>query len=139
MATQIINHTYRLKRGQQQAVERANPLLDSGEPIVVFCSDGKTRMTIGDGKHYYNELEFIGGTEKQEVLTYPTRYDFPVPPSVENFDSIFKATNEAKLWQWNSTKYKYEALDNVDVEVSLDDIDIISGGEVSDLLESYNK
>lgn len=139
MSTQIINHTYRLKRGQQKAVERVNPLLDAGEPIVVFCEDGKTRLKIGDGTHYYNELEFIGGADKEEVLTYPTRYDFPTPPNSEHINAIFKATNEAKLWQWNQAKYKYEPLDNVDVEITLDDIEIISGGEASELLGSQNK
>lgn len=62
MATTTVKHTYKLKRGRQDAVERANPLLLAGEPIVVFCNDGKTRMKIGNGKDYYQDLEFIGGT-----------------------------------------------------------------------------
>lgn len=62
MATTVVNHTYKLKRGKEDAVNRANPLLLAGEPIVVYCNDGKTRLKIGDGKHYYSELLFIGGT-----------------------------------------------------------------------------
>lgn len=62
MATTTVKHTYKLKRGRQDAVERANPLLLAGEPIVVYCNDGKTRMKIGNGKDYYQDLEFIGGT-----------------------------------------------------------------------------
>lgn len=139
MATQIINHTYRLKRGQQDAVERVNPFLDSGEPIVVFCKDGRTRLKVGDGKHYYNELDFIGGEEKEDVVTYPNRYDFPQPPPPKNIHSIFKATNEAKLWQWNETKHIYEALDNLDVDISLEDIDAIFGGSAFEIINGLNK
>jgi hypothetical protein len=136
MATQVINHTYKLKRGQQDAVDRANPFLEAGEPIVVFCNDGKTRLKIGDGKQLYDKLEFIGGTEDREVLTYPSYFDFPYPPNKQYYDCIFKATNEAKLWQWNTTRYKYEALDNVDVKVTIEDITEISGGTVADLLNA---
>ncbi len=135
MATQVINHEYRLKRGAQEAVERVDPLLAAGEPLVVFCTDGSTRLKIGDGKHRYSELEWVGSNSEKEVLTFSTRLEFPVPPARQYKDAIYKATNEAKLYQWNESKYKYESLDNVDVEVRIDDIDTISGGEISDLIE----
>lgn len=61
MAEQIIEHLYRLKGGEQDAVERNNPLLERREPIVVYCKDGITRLKIGDGKHRYNDLEWVGG------------------------------------------------------------------------------
>ena len=56
MADQILDHVYKLKGGEQEAVERNNPFLERREPIVVYCKDGTTRMKIGDGIHYYNEL-----------------------------------------------------------------------------------
>lgn len=61
MAERIIQHTYKLKGGEQEAVERSNPLLLRREPIVVYCKDGITRMKIGDGVHRYSELDWIGG------------------------------------------------------------------------------
>lgn len=133
MSTQVINHTYKLKRGQEDAVNRANPFLEAGEPIVVYCNDGKTRLKIGDGKQLYDKLEFIGGTEQREVLTFNTHFDFPYPPQDKEQYAIYKAMNEAKLWQWNTTKFRYEPLNNVDVEVTLEDIDYISGGTALDL------
>lgn len=139
MSTKLINHTYRLKRGHQDAVERVDPLLDPGEPIVVFCNDGKTRMKVGDGTSRYSELDFIGGGDREDVVTYPNRYDFPQPPPPKNIHSIFKATNEAKLWQWNEFKHIYEALDNLDVDISLDDIDAIFGGNATDIIKELNK
>lgn len=56
----IIDHTYQLKGGTQEAVEFNNPLLARREPVVVFCDDGTTRIKIGDGIHYYKELEWVG-------------------------------------------------------------------------------
>ena len=67
MATQVINHTYKLKGGEEDAVVRSNPFLERREPIVVYCNDGKTRMKVGDGVHHYNDLEFIGGSGNDAV------------------------------------------------------------------------
>lgn len=136
MATQVINHTYRLKRGKEDAINRVNPILEAGEPIVVFCKDGSTKIKIGDGVTSYLDLEFVGERGSQEVITYPTHFDFPNPPSDEQINSIFKATNEAKLWQWNDDKFRYELLNNVEVDVIVDDIDIISGGTALDLIKA---
>ena len=61
MAEQIIQHLYRLKGGEQEAVERNNPKLERREPIVVYCKDGITRLKIGDGVHTFNELDWVGG------------------------------------------------------------------------------
>ena len=59
MAETIIEHVYRLKGGEQLAVEYENPFLERREPIIVYCTDGVTRMKIGDGIHRYNELDWI--------------------------------------------------------------------------------
>lgn len=50
MATKIISITYQLKRGLQSVIEAKNPILAEGEPIVIFCNDGSTKLKIGDGK-----------------------------------------------------------------------------------------
>lgn len=64
MADKILEHLYKLKGGEEAAVERANPFLERREPIVVYCTDGKTRMKIGDGIHLYNDLQWVGGTSQ---------------------------------------------------------------------------
>ena len=63
MAETIIKHVYRLKGGEQQAVDYANPFLERREPIVVFMDDGSTKMKIGDGVHNYSELDFLSGKD----------------------------------------------------------------------------
>ena len=133
MATQVIEHTYHLKGGNEDAVNRANPLLDRREPIVVFCNDGITRMKIGDGVHRYNELDWIGGEQsdyQEQIVTYDNHFQFPIPGD----DSIiYRAKNESVLYQWDSGDYRYEPLVNADVDISVNDIEIINGGRASEL------
>ena len=62
MATKIISMTYQLKRGSESAIEAANPILASGEPIVVFCPNNITKIKVGDGTTPYKLLPFVGGT-----------------------------------------------------------------------------
>ena len=136
MTETIIEHLYKLKGGEQEAVERNNPLLERREPIVVYCKDGITRMKIGDGVHKYNELSWIGGestnnNDGDEVLDFKTSRDFP---NMGEAHKIYKAESEAKLYQWNSDKLKYEPLNVVNVEVDITDIDYISGGDAADLI-----
>ena len=50
MATKIVSITYQLKRGLQSVIEAKNPILAEGEPIVIFCNDGSTKLKIGEGK-----------------------------------------------------------------------------------------
>ena len=59
MAEINVPYIYRLKGGEQIAVEYQDPILDRREPVVVFCEDGSTKMKIGDGVHKYSELPFI--------------------------------------------------------------------------------
>lgn len=134
MAEKVIQHTYKLKGGEQAAVERANPFLERREPCVVYCTDGKTRMKIGDGVHNYLDLDWVGGNgeSQKEVLNFKTRQNFP---NIGDANVIYKVENEAKLYQWNSSKLVYEPLDNIDVEVDIGDIEIISGGQASDLIK----
>jgi hypothetical protein len=134
MAETLLEHVYRLKGGEEVAVEYENPLLERREPIVVYCKDGVTRMKIGDGVHRYNELSWVGGTNSEsadEVLDFKTSGDFP---NIGEAHKIYKAERESKLYQWNSEKFKYEQLNVVDVQVDVTDIEFISGGEAEDLI-----
>lgn len=63
MAERVEEHLYKLKGGEQEAVEAANPLLERREPLVIYGKDGKTRIKIGDGKHPANDLPYIGNTD----------------------------------------------------------------------------
>lgn len=66
MATKIVRITYQLKRGPQSVIEANNPILAEGEPIVIFCEDGSTKLKIGDGQTPYLELDYIGGTINED-------------------------------------------------------------------------
>jgi hypothetical protein len=66
MATKVVSITYQLKRGLQSVIEAKNPILAEGEPIVVFCDDGSTKIKIGGGKTPYMNLDYIGGTVTQD-------------------------------------------------------------------------
>lgn len=132
--SQLVNHKFKLKRGQQEAVERVNPVLEAGEPIAIFCKDGKTRLKIGDGITAYNDLNFIGDDNDTEILTYPTELDFPVPPKLGQEFYLYKASNKATLYKWNPDITKYEALDDIEVNLTIDDIDVLNGGIASALL-----
>ena len=93
----IIDHTYQLKGGTQEAVELNNPLLARREPVVVFCDDGTTRIKIGDGVHYYDELEWVGeSTTKADKVKNAVEGDFAALDSEGNLvDSGKKASDFA--------------------------------------------
>ena len=132
--SQLMNPKFRLKRGQQLVIERRNPVLEAGEPLAVFCTDGKTRLKIGDGKTPYNELNFIGDSAKTEILTFPTELNFPNPPARDQLYYLYKASDKATLFKWNSTKLIYEALDDIEVNLTIDDIEVLNGGTASSLI-----
>ena len=74
MATKIVNITYQLKRGLQSVIEAKNPILAEGEPIVIFCNDGSTKLKIGDGKSS-TYLEYVlvddeGNIKNFNFITY---------------------------------------------------------------------
>lgn len=132
--SKIINQQIKFKRGQQAVVERLNPILAAGEPLAVFCFDGKTRLKIGDGITPYLELDFIGEDTDTEILVYPTELDFPIPPESEQLYYLYKASNQATLYRWNLDIFKYEAIDTPNVEISVEDIEVINGGSADELL-----
>lgn len=132
--SQLTNHKLKFKRGQQRALERVNPILEAGEPLAVFCNDGKTRLKIGDGFTTYLDLDFIGEEDNTEILVYATELEFPQPPKNEQLYYLYKATNKATLYRWNQEIFRYEAIDVPDVELQVSDIEIITGGSAKDLL-----
>ena len=71
MARTVVRDTYKLKRGKQAAVEKANPLLSAGEPIVVYCEDGKTRMKIGDGFSTWDQLPYVDSSQTNVLEVIP--------------------------------------------------------------------
>lgn len=75
-----IKHTYKLKRGKEEALIALNPMLLDGEPIVAFMEDGSVNMKVGDGVHTYNELDWIKGDDTPTVpfidLGYITEDEF---------------------------------------------------------------
>ena len=134
MAQTVIQHTYKLKGGEQEAVERNNPFLERREPCVVYCNDGITRLKIGDGVHRFNELDWVGGMggdSSAEIVTYDDHFKFPQPG---DSTLIYRAQNESVLYQWNAAYYKYEPLVSADIDVNLNDIECIDGGRASALL-----
>ena len=108
---------------------------------VILCikdsPDGIIQLIDPNG--YKDELqkmidERIMEMSQTEVLNFKTRQNFP---NIGDANVIYKAENEAKLYQWNSSKLIYEPLDNVNVDVNINDIEIISGGEALDLIKVH--
>lgn len=119
MAT-TVNTTFKLRRGYAATWEKNNPVLASGEPGFVL---DENCLKVGDGETAWNDLPYIG---EANVVNYKTHYDFP---SVGKENVIYKAEDEKKLYQWNSTGLKYEVLS--EVEITLDDITTIYGGNAN--------
>lgn len=71
MSTKVQNHTYKLKRGSEDIVNEYNPVLLRGEPIVIYCNDGCTRLKIGDGVTALLDLPFVT-SEPIEIDDVPT-------------------------------------------------------------------
>lgn len=129
-----VKHEYQFKRGKEKALQEANPFLRYGEPIAVYTADGKMRLKIGDGVNNYNDLAFIGGEgsiSEAYVLNYNSRLDFP---NEGNAAILYKAESEAKLYQWNSELHNYQLLDVDDVNLTVEDIEFISGGIADTLI-----
>lgn len=92
MAEQVLQHFYRLKGGEQEAVERNNPLLERREPLVVYCDDGVTRLKIGDGEKRYDELDWIQGSDEVCISHYDEEM-----PEYAKVQFILGETDETEL------------------------------------------
>lgn len=113
---EIIKTTFQIRRGYEIDWERNNPILAEGEPG--FCID-KPGIKIGDGIHYWKDLEYIGGerpesTAKNEIFVANTMQDFP---EVGDESLIYRASKEQKLYQWNQEKLRYESLIPSEIEI----------------------
>ena len=103
------------KRGTAERWKELNLVLAAGEPGFV-TDDGKNRFKVGDGVTPWNDLPYVG---EDNVIDAQTHYDFP---SIGKVNTIYKASSEKKIYQWNPTDKKYEVIstgsaDNIDIEI----------------------
>lgn len=113
----VVNTTFKLKRGTAARWTEVNPILEQGEPGFVYDSN---LLKIGDGVTPWNDLPYIQG--KAEVVNFNTSEDFPV---IGDSSTIYKASDELSLYQFNPETKLYEKLsDGRDI----DDITMINGG-----------
>ena len=70
---QVINTTFKLKRGTAARWAEVNPILEAGEPGFVY---DENRLKIGNGVTPWNELPYIDG--KREVSNFDYMQDFPI-------------------------------------------------------------
>jgi hypothetical protein len=122
---EVLRTTFQLRRANEAAWKRNNPILAQGEPGFVI---DKNALKIGDGATAWNDLEYIGGKEGGNggVFNADTHYDFP---SIGSVDMIYKAENEKKIYQWNPDLLKYEVLS--EIEITIQDLEIIHGGNAN--------
>ena len=117
----------RPRSGTKAQWETANTILAERE-IGYELPDGGVgtgvvKMKMGDGVTAWNDLPYIG---ENEIVNMPTHYDFP---SIGNPNTIYKAEQEQKIYQWNSRFLKYELI-GTDTSGVLD-IDLINGGNAN--------
>ena len=55
---EVLKTVFQLRRGNEAAWKRNNPILANGEPGFV---NDKNALKIGDGVTHWNDLEYIGG------------------------------------------------------------------------------
>lgn len=120
---EVIRTTFQLRRGNEAAWKKNNPILASGEPGFVI---DKNALKIGDGVTAWNDLDYISSEGGGGVYNAKTHYEFP---SVGSVDMIYKAESEKKIYQWNPDLLKYELLS--EIEVTMQDIEVIHGGNAN--------
>ena len=98
---QVLNTTFKLKRGLASRWIEVNPVLAQGEPGFIL---DENRLKIGDGVTAWNDLPYIG---ESNVFSAPTVEDFPTVGA--NY-VIYKAEKERKIYQWNTDLGDYEEL-----------------------------
>jgi hypothetical protein len=89
----------KLKRGTEEALQRVNPVLAAGEPIVSFLSDGKIQLKIGDGKKHYADLEVSTQVpDNVSVVFEDGRIGLSGFKLAEDYSIPFKASNDTMDW-----------------------------------------
>lgn len=123
----VIKSTFLLRRGVLEQWESANPVLQAGEPgVATDCG----LLKVGDGVTPWKDLEPVNSD--QYIVDAATHFDFP---AVGKPNVLYKAHEEAKLYQWNSEQLKYELL-TVDVSAESLNITQICGGTANELFNS---
>ena len=117
MAT--VSSTFLLKRGTAARWAEVNPVLQNGEPGFVY---DQNRLKIGDGVTPWNDLPYIGGEGKQEIINFDFMEQFPV---IGDENVIYKAEKELSLYQYNPDIAEYEKICD---GKGIDNINIINGG-----------
>lgn len=108
-----------LKRGTAEAWARNNPVLARGEAGFEIDTN---RLKIGNGEKPWNDLLY---QDQNSIIETATQADFP---SVGNVHTIYKASNEKSLYQWNPTTLSYELISG---GTNYNDIKIINGGNAN--------
>lgn len=96
MATKIVKHIYRLKRGTEKALFTNNPVLMDGEPLVVICEDNIVRLKIGDGKTAYNDLAFVSQDNDKTIQFITDKLD-DLEKSIHNAGDFVYQLDEVSL------------------------------------------
>lgn len=98
---EVVNHVYQFKRGTAQRWIEVNPILRQGEPGFEYDTG---KLKIGDGFTPWLALPY---TNEGSIFNALTRDDFP---RIGNSNTIYKASEEAALYQWNDQLRTYELL-----------------------------
>ena len=64
---QVINTTFKLKRGTAARWAEVNPILAQGEPGFVYDAN---RLKIGDGITAWNDLPYIDGKRENAEIVF---------------------------------------------------------------------
>lgn len=123
--TEVLRTTFLLRRGLEEAWLRNNPVLATGEPGFVI---DKNILKIGDGVTHWKDLPSITGDSDGSgcVFNAKTHDEFP---NIGKENVLYKAEEERKIYQWNTTNLKYEALN--EIEIFTDSIELIYGGNAN--------
>lgn len=116
-------YTIQLKRGMAASWKSLNPVLEPGEPGVEIDTG---RFKIGNGSDAWTDLKYAG-EDGTGVVNAATHFDFP---SIGDVNTIYKAYEEKKIYQWNSMSLAYEVI-NENASGGFDDIEIINGGNAN--------
>ena len=114
-------YTIQLKRGKAASWQALDPVLEPGEPGIEIDTE---KLKIGDGVKSWKELKYVG-EDGRGVVNAATHFDFP---SIGDVNTIYKAEEEKKIYQWNSMSLVYEVISD---NRGLDDIEIINGGNAN--------
>lgn len=120
---QVINTTFKLKRGTAARWIEVNPILEAGEPGFVL---DENRLKIGDGITPWIQLPYIG---ESSIFSGATKEDFPE----EGYSwVIYKSEKDKKIYQWNSELKTYEELSSTKLTEDDGSTLILYGGSATD-------